>query len=212
MRDRDIITIALPKGKLLNASIKLFKKVGIDVDIKSDSRKLVFEDKGNRYRYMIVRAVDIPTYIEYGASDIGIVGKDVLLEQDKNIYEPLDLGFGYCKLVIAEPKAVSKNSLIYCSKVKVATKYPNITEWYFSNKGIPCEIIKLYGSVELAPIVGLAEKIVDLISTGKTLKENNLREVETITESTARLVVNRASHKIKYKRIRELIEELGNRI
>ena len=149
----------------------------------------------------------MPTYVEYGAADIGIVGKDVLLEQGKDVYEPVDLKYGYCQIVIAKPEKEKlfegKEGL---SKLRIATKYPNITERYFSQKGAQAEIIKLYGSIEIAPLTGLSDRIVDLISTGRTLKENGLVVVERVAESTARLIVNRASMKIKYKRIKEIIE------
>lgn len=209
MKIADILTIALPKGKLFKPAMSIFNKLGVDLEIDEDSRKLVIEDIKNGFKFMIVRAVDIPTYVEYGAADIGIVGSDLLMEQEKDIYEPVDLGFGGCRLVVAEPRqTMVKDNERNLSKIRVATKYPKITEKYFSNRGIACEIIKLYGSIELAPIVGLAEKIVDLTSTGKTLEENNLVEVETIAESSARLVVNRASHKIKYKEILNFVNEV----
>jgi len=159
---------------------------------------------------MFIRAIDVPTYVEHGAADIGIVGKDVLLEQDhRDLYEPLDLKFGFCRIVIAEAKGKEKRPVSKgWTKIRIATKYPRITERYFSQKGIPVEIIKLYGSIELAPLAGLAEQIVDLSSSGRTLRENHLVEVEEITGSTARLVVNRASLKIKYHGIGELIRKL----
>lgn len=209
---KDIISIAVPKGKLMKPSVSLLSRVGIKgIGISGDSRRLIFNDRKNHYRLMIVRAIDVPTYVEYGAADMGIAGKELILEQDKDLYEPLDLGFGYCKIIVAGPK----NSNYPCSgspKLKVATKYPNIAEDYFSRKGIPVEIIKLYGSIELAPLTGLADLIVDLSSSGRTLAENNLVILDVIAESTARLIVNRASIKIKYKRITEIIRKLEDQI
>ncbi|HKC93670.1 MAG TPA: ATP phosphoribosyltransferase, partial [Nitrospira sp.] len=148
-----------------------------------------------------------PTYVEYGAADIGIVGKDVLLEQDSDVYEPLDLGFGACRIAVAALQGeVSRDRL--SSKIRVATKYPKITERYFNQHGVPVEIIKLYGSIELAPIVGLADRIVDLVETGNTLKAHGLIEVGCIAQSTARLIVNRASLKLKHQAVSELVKKL----
>ena len=156
-----------------------------------------------------MRATDVPTYVEYGCADIGVVGKDTLLEQNKDLYEPLDLKFGYCRLVVAEPKALRQNDDPGSwSNIRVATKYPNVTERYFAAKGIQVELIKLYGSMELAPLVGLSERIVDLVSTGATLRDNGMVEVETIAEITTRLIVNRASLKTKHARIRRIIDAL----
>ena len=205
---RDIVSIAVPKGKLMKPSISLLSKIGIKgIGLNSDSRRLIFNDKKNHYRLMIVRAIDVPTYVEHGAADMGIAGKDLILDQGKDIYEPLDLGFGHCTIVLAGPKEGINTRRGY-SKLKVATKYPNIAEDYFSRKGIPAEIIKLYGSIELAPLTGLADRIIDLSSSGRTLAENNLVILDVIAESTARLIVNRASIKIKYERITEIISRL----
>jgi ATP phosphoribosyltransferase len=210
----DYITIAIPKGRILQESVALFKKIGIDCDeLLSDTRKLIFENPVQRMRYMIVRATDVPTYVEYGCADLGIVGKDTLLEQDKDLYEPLDLKFGYCRMMVAEPAELSRDDdPAGWSNIRIATKYPNFTEKYFTRKGIQVEIIKLYGSIELAPLVGLSERIVDLVSTGETLKQNGLVEVETIAEITTRLIVNRASLKTKHKRITEIIEGLEKHV
>jgi ATP phosphoribosyltransferase len=210
----DYITIAIPKGRILQDSVALFKKIGIDCEeLLADTRKLIFENHQQKMRYMIVRATDVPTYVEYGCADLGIVGKDTLLEQEKDVYEPLDLKFGYCRLMVAEPAELSRDDdPSSWSNIRIATKYPNITEKYFAAKGIQVELIKLYGSIELAPLVGLSERIVDLVSTGETLKQNGLVEVETITEITCRLVVNRASLKTKHQRITEIIEGLEKHV
>ncbi|AMV73572.1 ATP phosphoribosyltransferase [Desulfuromonas carbonis] len=206
----DYITFALPKGRIMQDSMALFAKIGITCpEMEGGSRKLVFENRADKYRFMAVRATDVPTYVEYGCADIGVVGKDTLLEQGKDLYEPLDLKFGYCRMVVAEPKALhDRPDPANWSNIRVATKYPNVTERFFAAKGIQVELIKLYGSIELAPLVGLAERIVDLVSTGATLKENGMVEVETIAEITTRLIVNRASLKTKHQRITRIIEGL----
>ncbi len=204
------ITIAIPKGRILTESIELFAKIGIHLEsMLEDSRKLIFEYPEQNLRALIVRATDVPTYVEYGCADLGIVGKDTLLEQNKDLYEPLDLKFGYCRMMVAEPANLAKNDdPAGWSHIRVATKYPYISEKYFASKGVQAEIIKLYGSIELGPLVGLSERIVDLVSTGETLRQNGLVEVETIAEITTRLVVNRASLKTKHQRIRGIIDGL----
>ena len=206
----DFITFALPKGRIMQDSMELFSKIGITCpEMAGDSRKLVFENRETKFRFMAVRATDVPTYVEYGCADIGVVGKDTLLEQGKDLYEPLDLKFGYCRLMVAEPKALlEEEDPSSWSNIRVATKYPNITERYFAARGVQVELIKLYGSIELAPLVGLAERIVDLVSTGATLRDNGMVEVETIAEITSRLIVNRASLKTKHQRISRILADL----
>ncbi len=206
----DFITFALPKGRIMQDSMELFSKIGITCpEMAGDSRKLVFENRESKFRFMAVRATDVPTYVEYGCADIGVVGKDTLLEQGKDLYEPLDLKFGYCRLMVAEPKALrEEEDPSSWSNIRVATKYPNITERYFAARGVQVELIKLYGSIELAPLVGLAERIVDLVSTGATLRDNGMVEVETIAEITSRLIVNRASLKTKHQRISRILADL----
>jgi ATP phosphoribosyltransferase len=205
----DTLTVALSKGKLLEPALELFKRVGLaPKDISADSRRLVFEHPASGTTIMIVRPSDVPTYVEYGAVDVGVVGADVLMEQATDVYEPLDLGFGACRLAVAAPESAVERNGRHGIKLRVATKYPNMTERFFTQKGIPIEIIKLYGSVELAPLVGLADRIVDLVSSGKTLRAHNLVVTDVIAESTARLIVNRASLKLKHKRVNGLIEAL----
>ncbi len=206
----DWITFALPKGRIMKDSMELFGRIGITCrEMEGDSRKLVFENREERLRFMAVRATDVPTYVEYGCADLGVVGKDTLLEQGKDLYEPVDLKFGYCRLVVAEPKALqAQDDPSNWSNIRVATKYPNLTERFFAAKGIQVELIKLYGSIELAPLVGLSERIVDLVSTGATLRDNGMVEVETIAEITSRLIVNRASLKTKHQRIGAIIDGL----
>jgi ATP phosphoribosyltransferase len=204
------ITFALPKGRIMQDSMALFEQIGITCpEMAGDSRKLVFENKDQGYRFMAVRATDVPTYVDYGCADIGVVGKDTLLEQEKDLYELLDLKFGYCRLVVAEPKELKEqDDPGNWSNIRVATKYPNVTEKYFASRGIQVELIKLYGSIELAPLVGLSERIVDLVSTGDTLRDNGMVEVETIAEITTRLIVNRASLKTKHRQITKIIDDL----
>jgi len=201
------LTIALSKGKLLDPALELLARVGLlSKKISQESRRLVFEDRASRTTIMIIRPTDVPTYVEYGAVDAGIVGADVLMEQATDVYEPLDLRFGACRLAVAAPAAIKSNGRV--TKLRVATKYPNITERHFTHKGVPIEIIKLYGSIELAPMVGLADCIVDLVSSGQTLKAHNLVVKEVIAVSTARLIVNRASLKLHYQRVNDLVEAL----
>ena len=204
------ITFALPKGRIMQDSMELFGQVGITCpEMAENNRKLVFENRDQGYRFMAVRATDVPTYVEYGCADIGVVGKDTLLEQEKDLYELLDLKFGYCRLVVAEPKELKEqDDPANWSNIRVATKYPNVTEKYFASRGIQVELIKLYGSIELAPLVGLSERIVDLVSTGATLRDNGMVEVETIAEVTTRLIVNRASLKTKHRQITKIINDL----
>ncbi len=204
----DSLTLALPKGRILHDTLALLERCQVPCQhVIDDSRRLVFDVPG--YRFLVVRGQDVATYVEHGAADLGVVGKDVLLEQEPEVYEPLDLGFGYCRLVLAEPR----NSRIRggaggWSRVRVATKYPRLAEAHFRRKGIQVEVIKLYGSIELAPLVGLSEQIVDLVSSGETLRQNGLVEVETIFESTCRLIVNRASMKTRTEPIAALVRTL----
>ena len=201
------LTIALSKGKLLDPALELLARVGLlSKKISPESRRLVFENPATRTTIMIIRPSDVPTYVEYGAVDAGIVGADVLMEQATDVYEPLDLRFGACRLAVAAPAVIESNGRV--TKLRVATKYPNITERHFTHKGVPIEIIKLYGSIELAPMVGLADCIVDLVSSGKTLKAHKLVIKEVIAVSTARLIVNRASLKLHYQRVNDLINLL----
>lgn len=208
-RRKKKIIFALPKGRLLKPSLEFIRKTKMAESLKIEgSRRLVFSDEINHMKFIILKPTDIPTYVEYGAADMGIVGKDILMEQSKEVYEPLDLNFGYCRLVVAEPKNLRiKEGPEEWSTIRIATKYPNITERYFNGKGAQVEVIKLDGSIELAPLMGLSERIVDLVASGETLRVNDLIEVEEIAASSARLIVNRASLKIEYGRVQELINK-----
>ncbi len=206
------ITIALSKGKLLPPTLALFRQAGYSTYYVDDSdRRLIVEYPDHGHRVLIVRPSDVPVYVEYGAADLGVVGKDVLLEQCPDVYEPVDLGLGICKLVVAKPNGQTPIQRL-SSKLRVATKYPNITERFFNQQGLPVELIKLYGSIELAPLVGLADRIVDLVETGKTLKANHLVEEEIIAWSSARLIVNRASLKMKHATVTEVITRIKKQV
>ncbi len=205
----DWLTIALSKGRLLNESVNLLNQIGIaHKELLPGDRRLLFELPRQKVRLLLVRAGDVPTYIEYGAADIGIAGKNVLLEDEKELFEPLDLKFGFCRIILAEPIGIELTRKKRPSKLRVATKYPNISEKFFSQKGIPVELIKLGGSIELAPMLGLADQIIDLVSTGATLKAHHLKIAEEIAVSTARLIVNRASFKLKHQRVYALIDQI----
>lgn len=202
------LTIALSKGKLLGPVLQLLRQAGYySPGLSNESRKLMFPCSSKEATFLIVRPTDVPTYVEHGAADVGVVGKDVLLEQESDVYEPLDLKVGACRISVAALQGQASPDR-WSSKIRVATKYPNVTERYFNQRGIPVEIVKLYGSIELAPIVGLADRIVDLVETGSTLKAHDLVEVEVISDSTARLIVNRASLKLKHEPLMALIQQL----
>ena len=197
----DYLTIALPKGKLFSLSADLLAKAGYTAEGLSDkSRKLVISNEEKKIRFIVSKTADVPTYVEYGAADIGVIGKDV--------YELLDLGFGRCHLMMAVPKAEKREKLVDYDHTRVATKFPHIAEQFFNKHGMQMEYIKLNGSIELGPIVGLSESIVDIVETGTTLKENDLEEIAYILDATARLIVNRVSFKLKFDRISQLTEEL----
>ncbi|MFC2638142.1 MAG: ATP phosphoribosyltransferase [Mitsuokella sp.] len=207
--DNDYLTIALPKGKLFSLSAKLLVRVGYTAEDLSDkSRKLIITNEEKKIRFIVSKTSDVPTYVEYGAADIGIIGKDVLLEANKEVYEMLDLGFGKCHLMMAVPKAEKREKLTDYDHTRVATKYPHIAEQFFGQRGMQMEYIKLNGSIELGPIVGLSESIVDIVETGTTLRENDLEEIVHIVDASARLIVNRVSFKLKFDRIHELVENL----
>jgi ATP phosphoribosyltransferase len=210
----DLIAVALPKGRLFPDALELFAGLGVvGLETLTDSRRLTVEDPAHGLRFLALKAVDIPTYVEHGATDMGIVGQDLLLEQGRDLYEPLDLGFGACRLVVAEPAQLrDRDDPRAWTSLRVATKYPKLAERHFNRKGVQVEIVQLSGSIELAPAMGLAERIVDLVATGSTLRENGLVEVEEILKATARLVVNRASLKTRYQAIQRVIEALRTQV
>ena len=207
--EKDFITVALPKGKLFGLSAELLGKVGWSVEgLHEKSRKLIIANEEARLKFIITKTADVPTYVEYGAADIGIIGKDVILESGKDVYELLDLGFGKCHLMMAVPKDKKRPRLEDYNFTRVATKFPRIAESFFSSRGMQMEYIKLNGSIELGPLIGLSESIVDIVETGTTLRENNLEEIVTIMDATARLIANRVSYKLKFDRINSLVENL----
>jgi ATP phosphoribosyltransferase len=203
------LTIALSKGRMADMSVGMLEKLGIDCsEYRSKSRKLIFTDEKNKIKFFLVKPSDVPTYVENGAADIGVAGKDTILEEGKHLHEVLNLGFAACRMVLAGPAELA-GKLDSLTNKRVATKYPRIAREYFEHKRRESiEIIKLNGSVELAPLVGLAEVIVDLVETGRTLKENGLVVLDTIAEISARMVVNRVSMKMESERINAIIEGL----
>lgn len=203
------LTIALSKGRMQDDALALFARAGIIVaDSELNSRKLIITSADGRYDFILVKPGDVPTYVEYGVADAGICGRDVLMESRADVHEPLDLKFGHCRIAVAGRREAVGQDYNLLATVRVATKYPRIASDYFHQKGVPIEVIPLSGSVELAPLIGLSDRIVDLVETGRTLKENGLDVIEVITESTARLVVNRASFHLKRIEVGDLIAKL----
>ncbi len=210
MEEKRYLTFALGKGRLDNKTRELSEKIGNTCDeIRDpDTRKLIFVNEELGLRFFLAKGPDVPTYVEYGAADIGIVGKDTILEESRNIYEVLDLGFGKCKMCICGPESAAE-LLQHHEQIRVATKYPRIAKDYFYNKKHQTvEIIKLNGSIELAPIVGLSEVICDIVETGTTLRENGLTVLEEVCPLSARVVVNQVSMKMENERITKLIRDL----
>ncbi|MBQ3336726.1 MAG: ATP phosphoribosyltransferase [Selenomonadaceae bacterium] len=210
MEEKNFITVALPKGKLFKPSAELLNQIGWTAEgLHEKSRKLIITNEAARLKFIITKTADVPTYVEYGAADIGIIGKDVIVESGKDVYELLDLGFGKCHLMMAVPKDEKRPRLEDYAHTRVATKFPRLAENFFAAQGMQMEYIKLNGSIELGPIVGLSESIVDIVETGTTLRENNLEEIVTIMDSTARLIANRVSYKLKFARINSLVDDLA---
>lgn len=206
------LTIALTKGRLAGKTLDLFDKMGMNFDEVKDkeTRKLIFANEELGIRVFLAKGPDVPTYVEYGAADIGISGKDIIMEEGRKIYEVLDLGIGRCRMCVCGPEK-ARELLRHHEIIRVATKYPNIAKDYFYNKKHQTvDIIKLNGSIELAPIVGLSEVIVDIVETGSTLKENGLSVLEEICPLSARMVVNQVSMKMENERISKLINDLRN--
>lgn len=204
------LRIALCRGTIFNETVALLDGVGLDLsEVCSNTRKLIFETADGT-RFITTRPTDVPTYVEYGAADVGFVGKDVLLEARRNVYEVLDLGIGRCRLVFATPEGHDRSldALRHLGTFRVATKYPSITRDYFQARGINPDIITLHGSIELAPLVGLADGIVDLTSTGTTMRENRLEERFQLYDFTTRMIVNRVSHKMLAPQVSELVARL----
>ena len=208
------LTFALGKGRLANQTLELFEKIGITCEEMKDknSRKLIFTNEELKLRFFLSKGPDVPTYVEYGAADIGVVGKDTILEEGRKVHEVLDLGYGKCKMCVCGYKDAAP-LLQHHELVRVATKYPNIAKDYFYNKKHQTvEIIKLNGSIELAPIVGLSEVIVDIVETGSTLRENGLEVLEEVCPLSARMIVNPASMRMESERIKNLLMKLRTQI
>lgn len=204
------LTFALAKGRLAKKTLEILEQIGFTCEEMKDpnSRKLIFVNEEQKIKIFLAKATDVPTYVEYGAADIGVVGRDTILEEGRKLYEVIDLGLGKCRMCVAGPKDAME-LLQHGELIRVATKYPNIAKDYFYNKKHQTvEIIKLNGSIELAPIVGLAEVIVDIVETGSTLRENGLDVLEEICQLSARMVVNQVSMKMEHERITKLINDL----
>lgn len=203
------LTIALTKGRLADKTMALFEKAGFSCEeMKKDTRKLVFRNEKQGIRFFLSKGPDVPTYVEYGAADIGVVGSDIILEENRSVFEVLDLGFGKCRMCVCGPQN-REELLRHHEMIRVATKYPNIARDYFYNrKHQTVDIIKLNGSVELGPIVGLSDVIVDIVETGGTLRENGLTVLETVCDLSARMIVNQVSMQMKTQRIRDLIHSV----
>lgn len=202
------ITIAVSKGRILQETLPLLARAGIrPAEDPRVSRKLIFETGRGDVRLLVIRAADVPTFVEHGAADMGVAGKDVLLEYSGDgLYEPLDLGIARCRMMVAGPERGG----VHEGRMRVATKYVETARRYFAARGTQVEIVKLYGSMELAPLVGLADLIVDLVDTGNTLRANGLRPIETIAEISSRLIINKAAMKMKHERIKDLIGLIGS--
>ncbi|HEY0634259.1 MAG TPA: ATP phosphoribosyltransferase [Gammaproteobacteria bacterium] len=206
----DTLTIALSKGRIFKDTLPLLAHAGIvPKDDPETSRKLILDTNIDTVKLVIIRASDVPTYVEYGAADLGVAGKDVLMEHGgEGLYEPLDLQIARCRLMVAGPVGVPE----IAGRMKIATKYVNSTRRYYAEQGKQVEIIKLYGSMELAPLVGLADRIVDVVDTGNTLKANGLAPLEHIADISSRLVVNKAAMKMKHKTIKQFIAQIAEAV
>ncbi len=210
MNNDRYLTFALGKGRLANKTLELLEKTGITCEEMKDknSRKLIFVNEELKLRFFLAKGPDVPTYVEYGAADIGVVGSDTIMEENRRVYEVLDLGFGKCRMCVCGP-AQARELLKHHERIRVASKYPNIAKDYFFNKKHQTvDIIKLNGSVELGPIVGLSDVIVDIVETGSTLRENGLEVLEEICPLSARMIVNQVCMQMETERIRSLIQKL----
>ncbi len=202
----DYVNIALPKGRLGEKAYAVFARIGFACpDILEENRRLIFENEENRVRYFWAKPSDVAIYVERGAADIGVVGKDILLEQEPDVYELLDLGMGKCRMAVAGPAGANRRT---DRTLRVATKFPNIARRYYAGQSREIEIIKLNGSIEIAPLVGLSDVIVDIVETGKTLRENGLEPLEDIVPISARLIANKAGYRFKHDRIEAMVRQL----
>ena len=214
MEEKRYLTFALTKGRLADKTLSLLESIGLTCEEMKDksSRKLVFVNEEQKLRFFLAKGPDVPTYVEYGAADIGVVGKDTLLEEGRRVYEVLDLGFGKCRMCVCGPES-ARELLKHHEMIRVASKYPNIAKEYFYNKkNQTVDIIKLNGSVELGPIVGLSDVIVDIVETGGTLRENGLEVLEEVCPLSARMIVNQVSMQMQPERIKDLIARLRGKL
>ena len=214
MKEERYLTFALGKGRLANKTMELFEEIGITCEEMKDkdSRKLIFVNEDLKLKFFLAKGPDVPTYVEYGAADIGVVGKDTILEENRRVYEVLDLGYGKCRMCVCGPES-ARELLKHHEMIRVASKYPNLAKDYFYNKKHQTvDIIKLNGSVELGPIVNLSDVIVDIVETGSTLRENGLNVLEEICPLSARMIVNQVSMQMETQRIRKLIASLKEKL
>lgn len=212
MNEERYLTFALCKGRLASSALELLEQLGITCEEMKDknSRKLIFINEEHKLKFFLAKGPDVPTYVEYGAADIGVVGRDTVLEENRNVYEVLDLGFGKCRMCVCGPKS-AKELLMHHERIRVASKYPNIAKEYFYNKKHQTvDIIKLNGSVELGPLVELSDVIVDIVETGSTLQENGLDVLEEVCPLSARMIVNPVSLQMERKRIQNLVTQIQN--
>lgn len=214
MSEDRYLTFALGKGRLANKTLELFETIGITCEEMKDknSRKLIFVNEDLKLKFFLSKGPDVPTYVEYGAADIGVVGRDTVLEENRNVYEVLDLGFGKCRMCVCGPES-AKDLLLHHERIRVASKYPNIAKDFFYNKKHQTvDIIKLNGSVELGPLVELSDVIVDIVETGSTLRENGLEVLEEVCSLSARMIVNPVSMQMERKRIQNLVTQIRNKL
>lgn len=210
MNEDRYLTFALAKGRLAKSTLELFEQIGVTCEEMKDksSRKLIFVNEELKLRFFLAKGPDVPTYVEYGAADIGVVGKDTIMEENKRVYEVLDLGFGKCRMCVCGPQ-IAKDLLTHHERIRVASKYPNIAkDYFFNSKHQTVDIIKLNGSVELGPLVELSDVIVDIVETGSTLRENGLEVLDEICPLSARMIVNQVSMQMESERIKKLISDL----
>ena len=214
MSEDRYLTFALGKGRLANKTLELFERIGITCEEMKDknSRKLIFVNEELKLKFFLAKGPDVPTYVEYGAADIGVVGRDTILEENRNVYEVLDLGFGKCRMCVCGPES-ARELLLHHERIRVASKYPNIAKEYFYNKKHQTvDIIKLNGSVELGPLVELSDVIVDIVETGSTLQENGLGVLEEICPLSARMIVNPVSMQMETERIKSLVNNIRKQL
>lgn len=208
VENRPPLLFALPKGRIAEESLALLEKAGLTGPLDTNSRKLVLPNADRSIGFVMAKPWDVPTYVEYGAADVGICGLDVLRESGRRVHEPLRLPFGHCRLSVAGPKDRPDTPLRYASQPRIATKYPRLAQEFFRNRGVNAEVIGLSGSVELGPVLGLADLIVDIVETGSTLRANGLVEIRTILDVQAVLIINRAAYQLKSEQIQTIIERI----